>query len=205
MVDCEKFPVDKPDLSHLVFDSSQHESIVPPKGDFWLFAYGSLMWNPEFEYLRSESARLFGYHRCLCLWSVEYRGTIDHPGLVMGLDRGGSCLGRVFLISERFAEQAIDKLNRREMITGAYRPSLKTLTIANGERIEAVCLLARHDHAQYAGQLTPRTISQIVKYARGARGSNADYVLNTAHHLRKMGMVGRSLDEIVALLKQKKS
>ena len=194
-----------PDLSHLVFDASQHESIIHPEGDFWVFAYGSLMWNPEFDYLRSETARLEGYHRCLCLWSVEYRGTLEHPGLVMGLDDGGSCLGRAFLISEQVAPQAMANLNEREMITGAYQSGLKPLSLASGETVHGVCLMARHDHAQYAGILDHQHISQIVKVAHGKRGSNREYVLNTARHLREMDMDDRSLDEIVALIEQNQS
>jgi cation transport protein ChaC len=192
--------VDMPDFSGLIFDSKQHEGIAYPEGDFWVFAYGSLMWNPEFNYLRSETARLKHFHRCLCLWSVEYRGTPEQPGLVMGLDDGGSCMGRAFLVSEADAPGIIAQLNEREMITGAYRSSLEPLQLGTGEQVEGVCLVARHDHPQYAPRLGRQVIVDMVKHAQGARGSNREYVLNTVSHLREMGMVDEILDNIGLLL-----
>ncbi len=186
----------RPDFNNLVFDASQHEGIHYPRGDFWLFAYGSLMWNPEFEFQRSECARLFGYHRRLCLWSVEHRGTLEQPGLVMGLDRGGSCRGRAFLISESSASEIISKLNEREMITGAYRSQMKSLMLRSGEQVEAVCLIARRDHPQYAEKLDKQTTAALVGRAHGKRGSNREYVLNTAQLLKEMGMTDRALEGI---------
>ncbi len=188
------------DLDQLIFDASQHEPILQPKGDFWFFAYGSLMWNPEFDCLRSESAKLYGYQRRLCLWSVAYRGTIDHPGLVMGLDHGGSCVGRALLISENSANKIIEKLNHREMVTGAYQSLLKTVHLQSGERVSAVCLMARRDHPQYISGLDVATTAEIVQHAAGPRGTNRDYVLNTVQHLREMGIVAGALEAVAKQL-----
>jgi len=187
-----------PDLSGLVLDATQHESILQPEGDFWLFAYGSLMWNPEFSFLRSETARLHGYHRRLCLWSVEHRGTFEHPGLVMGLDRGGSCHGQAFLIAEADAPNIIDRLNHREMITGAYRSAIKTLRLGCGEQVSGVCLIARRNHPQYAANLDHQTTIECVRAAQGGRGSNREYVLNTTRSLQQMGMRDSRLEAIAA-------
>lgn len=189
-----------PDLSELVFDASQHEGIVYPNGDFWVFAYGSLMWNPEFHYLRSETACLEGYHRCLCLWSVEYRGTPERPGLVMGLDHGGACVGRAFLISADKAPSIIDQLNQREMLTGAYQSAMQPLRLATGEQVEGVCLIVRHDHPQYAPHLELNTVVELVRHAHGSRGSNLEYVLNTVQHLRELGLTDAQLNRLAERL-----
>src|SRR5579859_6246974 len=45
--------------------------------DYWVFAYGSLIWNPEFPYVDKAPALLRGYHRSFCLYSWHYRGTRD--------------------------------------------------------------------------------------------------------------------------------
>ncbi|MEE9447116.1 MAG: gamma-glutamylcyclotransferase [Arenicellales bacterium] len=195
-MNAEESQVNPPDLSGLVFDASQHEGMLLPEGDFWLFAYGSLMWNPEFSFLRSEQARVFGYHRCLCMWSVAYRGTLEHPGLVMGLDRGGSSVGRAFLLSKHNAAEVIDQLNEREMVTGAYRSILKNISLKTGEMVQAVTLISRRDHPQYAPDLNVATTANIIQCARGARGSNLDYVMNTVQKLREMGIVDQSLEAV---------
>ena len=192
--------IELPDLSNLVLDASQHEGIEYPEGDFWVFAYGSLMWNPEFDYLRSEIACLEGYHRCLCLWSVEHRGTFEQPGLVMGLDQGGSCLGRAFLISEARAPEIIDQLNQREMITGAYLSAMQPLRLATDEQVEGICLIVRKDHPQYAPHLEMNTVVELVRHARGNRGTNLEYVLNTVDHLREMGLPDAHLDRLAERL-----
>ncbi len=191
-----KLGVKVPDLSMLVFDASQHESIIQPEGDFWFFAYGSLMWNPEFPYLRRETARLYGYHRRFCLWSVEYRGSLSQPGLVMGLDRGGSCVGQAFLICRNNASEIIRRLNEREMITGAYQSKLKQLKLQSGEQVSGVCLISRRDHPQYAPGLDSQTIIDIVRKARGKRGSNREYVINTARQMEQIGMLDQGLAAI---------
>ena len=118
----------------------------------------------------------------------------------MGLDNGGSCMGRAFLVSGMDAPGIIAQLNEREMITGAYRSSMEPLELGTGEQVEGVCLVARHDHPQYAPRLDRQLIFDLVKDAHGARGSNREYVLNTVFHLREMGMVDDTLDEIGRLL-----
>ena len=65
------------------------------EGDVWIFAYGSLMWDPGFAYVEAQPATLHGYHRQFCIYSYAYRGTPERPGLVLGLDRGGSCRARL--------------------------------------------------------------------------------------------------------------
>ena len=70
------------------FFSELDFSLQLPDGDIWIFGYGSLMWRPDFPYTDFQPALLRGYHRSLCIYSVEYRGTFECPGLVLGLDLG---------------------------------------------------------------------------------------------------------------------
>ncbi len=190
-----------PDFSSLIFDHTQHPSIEVPDGDVWFFGYGSLMWRPEFDYLESVSARLFGYHRALCLWSIEYRGDIDQPGLVLGLDNGGSCLGRAFRICETQIDSILPLLNKREMITGAYQSIIKPIYLASGEKVTAVSLIARHGHPQYVTPpLSDKRTAYIVRKAKGKMGANIDYVQNTICHLRELGIQDVTLERIAKKL-----
>ncbi len=84
-------------------------------GDIWVFGYGSLMWNPGFPHVDVAAAHLYGYHRAFCLYSEHYRGTPERRGLVLGLDRGGSCVGRAFRVAAPDAAAAMDYLIKREM------------------------------------------------------------------------------------------
>ncbi|MFT5260755.1 MAG: cation transport protein ChaC [Saprospiraceae bacterium] len=193
----ENKPIGYPDFSGLVFDHTQHPSIEVPEGDVWFFGYGSLMWRPEFDYLDSVSARLYGYHRALCLWSIEYRGDVTQPGLVLGLDRGGSCLGRAFKICATQIDEILPQLNRREMITGAYQSIIKPIYLASGEKVQAVSLVARHGHTQYVTPpLTDAQTAEVLQKAKGKMGPNIDYVLNTVSHLRELGIKDVTLERV---------
>ena len=76
-------------------------------GDIWIFAYGCLMWHPNFEYEQKCRAHLNEYHRALCIYSVEYRGAAGKPRFVFGLDTGGSCQGMAFQVLEKNAAAVI--------------------------------------------------------------------------------------------------
>src|SRR5207244_4109098 len=87
----------------------------------WVFAYGSLMWNPEIAFAEARPGVLHGYHRSFCLYSRDYRGTPERPGLVLGLDRGGSCRGIVYRLGPERVGEALDRIWAREMTGMVYR------------------------------------------------------------------------------------
>jgi hypothetical protein len=94
-----------------------------PAGDgVWLFAYGSLIWNPAIAFAERRFARINGWHRAFCLSTVAGRGTPDAPGLVLGLDRGGACTGAAFRVAEADIETELALLWQREMLSGSYAP-----------------------------------------------------------------------------------
>ena len=118
-----------------------------PKGrGFWVFGYGSLMWRPGFDYLEARPALLRGYHRAFCIKSTHYRGTVDKPGLVLGLDRGGACRGRVFRIAANKAQGVARYLHEREMITGVYDPRWRDIETPRGS-VKAVAYVADRKYA----------------------------------------------------------
>jgi len=159
---------------------------VPP-GGFWVFGYGSLMWQPGFPHEESQPARVHGYHRALCLWSWRYRGSRETPGLVLGLDRGGSCPGMAFRVPRRHREQALRLLDDREMGNRSYRPLMLPARLADGRRVRLLTFVISRDNPQYAGKLEFARIVEVVHHAYGERGPNRDYVLNTVDHLAAMG------------------
>ena len=164
-----------------------------PPGDLWLFAYGSLMWNPEFEFVRSAPAMLHGYHRAFCIYSKRYRGTPDRPGLVLGLDRGGCCRGVAFLVAEGAVANVLTILWEREMADLVYHPRVVPLAVEN-MRVKALTFVADRAHEGYCGRLELAEVARTIAEGNGARGPNADYLFNTLRHLAALGIRERNLD-----------
>jgi cation transport protein ChaC len=119
-----------------------------PKGDFWVFGYGSLMWSPCFSYQARVPGRAHGYHRALCILSTRYRGTLHRPGLVMGLCRGGSCWGVAFRIERSKLRRALARLWAREMPRRVYHPRLVAVRLRSGRTVRALAFVADPTHSR---------------------------------------------------------
>jgi cation transport protein ChaC len=169
----------------------------PPPHDFWIFGYGSLMWDPGFPHLEVRPARLLGYHRAFCLYSERYRGTPERPGLVLGLDRGGSCLGRAYKVAAADGPGVADYLDQREMPGGAYAPRWVEIRFEDGRRAQAYAYLIDRAGGQYAGRLDPERVAEVIAHAAGQRGSNLDYLVNTVRHLDELGIAESQLHEVL--------
>lgn len=166
----------------------------------WIFAYGSLMWRPDFDAVETVRARLAGYHRSLCIHSHHYRGTPERPGLVLGLDRGGSCVGLAFRVAAEAWAEVLDAVRRREMVTGVYRELTVRILLADGRTVPAVTYAADRAHAQYAGKLSRAAVLDQVRHGAGVAGPNLDYVRNTYRHLLDLGFADANLGWIVAAI-----
>ena len=173
--------------------------VLPPFEDFWVFGYGSLMWNPGFPHLEVRRAHLFGYHRRFCVYSHRYRGTPERPGLVFGLDRGGSCRGLAFRVPAAEGEAVLDYLYKREMITGVYIPRWLPLTTETGS-IDALGFVVDRAHDQYTGRLSLEETAVLIAQGHGQRGSGRDYLINTMHHLEALGLGAGNLRQLLRLV-----
>jgi cation transport protein ChaC len=169
-----------------------------PKGaGWWVFAYGSLLWNPLFPFAEARPAILRGLHRRFCLRSLASRGTPDLPGLVLGLDRGGACTGVAYRLPAPVAMDELHLLWRREMVVGAYRP--RWVRVRSGEReIHALTFAVRHAHPQYAGRLSLEEEARVIAGAKGAFGSSLDYLERTRVALVTHGIIDPYLEGIAA-------
>lgn len=156
--------------------------------EFWVFGYGSLMWNPGFPYVERQVARVHGFRRSLCVRSTAHRGTMENPGLVMGLDRGGSCRGMAFRVADADREDALDYLRKRELITNVYVERVVSISLADGRRVRSVTYVVDRQHPQYAGNLSVEEAAAVVLRSHGQSGPNDAYVLNTVAQLKQMGI-----------------
>jgi cation transport protein ChaC len=163
--------------------------------DVWLFGYGSLIWNPIFEFEERHVAKLHGYHRRFCLWSHVGRGSLRKPGLVLGLDSGGCCRGVVFRVRAERARSELRLLWRREMVLGSYCP--RWMKVTTGERdLNAITFLVNRKHPGYAGRLPPETVLKAMVSTRGYLGTPAEYLHETIRGLLEHGIRDEYLMDI---------
>lgn len=166
--------------------------------EFWVFGYGSLMWNPGFSYEERMQGRMIGYRRSLCVRSWHHRGTQDRPGLVLGLDRGGSCRGVAFRVAPDNRDETVEYLRERELVTHVYLERLLPVRLDDGRRVQALTYVVDRGHHQYGGAVSVEEAAMIVNQAAGVSGPNPVYVANTVAHLRDMGIRDQWLEQVVA-------
>ncbi len=168
--------------------------------DVWIFAYGSLIWNPGFAWHERVPARLFGYRRRFCLRSTHYRGTPERPGLVLALEREprALCLGLAYAVDARIAEETLEYLRGRELVSSAYRETWVELQLATGPSVRAVTYVIDRSHSQYWTGLTLAEQAEIIAKAQGKGGSNADYLYQTAANLSALGLPDPDLTWLAA-------
>jgi cation transport protein ChaC len=177
------------------------EACLGLKTDLWIFGYGSLMWNPGFPHCEHEAALLHGWHRSFCVYSHNYRGTPEKPGLVLGLDRGGSCRGMAFRVSVPDIATAMAYLWEREMKGGVYE--LREVELRLGRRaVTARTFVVRRQHKNYAGRLSVDETARLILQGIGARGHCREYLCNTVRRLEELGLVDGPLHRLEVAVKE---
>ena len=174
-----------------------------PKGDLWIFGYGSLIWRPGFDYLEARPAKLIGEHRALCVYSFVHRGTPERPGLVLGLDRGGACQGMCYRVSEQNRNAIVEYLRAREQVTSVYREVLRSVWLEGDarQRVSALAYVADRGHVQYAGRLSITEQLHLVRNGHGQSGPNDEYVIETVAALEAMNIRDGVLHRLAAMLR----
>lgn len=163
-----------------------------PNTDVWLFAYGSLIWNPAFKFTERRVGTVYGWHRRFCLRAPVGRGTPDRPGLVLGLDCGGSCRGVVYRIAAADVESELLLLWRREMVIGSYIP--RWVKVVDGtDEVMAIAFIINRHHPDYAGKMSFETTVNTIATAKGELGSSAEYLMQTVKGLETVGIEDKQL------------
>ena len=165
-----------------------------PEGDFWIFALSSLIWNPATEFDQQRIAVASGWHRSFCLFDQRWRGNPKQPGLMMCLDRGGSCRSIAYRIPAGTIKANMEKLVRREMsmVPNAFPGRWIKLTTAEGP-LTALAFAINRKSTRYVGGLTLAERADRLAQAHGWKGSMAEYVLSTVQKLEEYGIHDRNL------------
>lgn len=174
---------------------------VAQRRDLWIFAYGSLMWDPGFVYVEAQPALLKGYHRSFCVYSQRHRGTPERPGVVLGLDRGGACKGIAYRVPAADVAAALHYLWDREMARGTYRLKEVQIEVPAG-KVAARAFTVDRNQAGYAGRLSLEATARLILQGMGRRGSCRQYLENTVSELRKLGLVDGPLHRLEQIVKE---
>ncbi|TDT75298.1 cation transport protein ChaC [Litoreibacter halocynthiae] len=169
----------------------------------WVFGYGSLMWNPGFEPAEQVLARLNGFHRSFCMWSIHHRGSEEEPGLVLALDEAdAACEGVAMRVADAERDRVLDYLRERELISAAYVEQVHDLELRDGRKVPGLCYVIERDHIQYCGGLELERQAQVIAKAVGGRGPNTEYLYNTAQQLDAFGIDDVDMEWLVARVRQ---
>lgn len=157
----------------------------------WVFAYGSLISKPEFEFVEHRRATAHGWHRSFCIGLTRWRGTPEQPGLMMGLDRGGCCHGVAYRLPDEGHAGQIGRLVRREM--SAKPPTTMARWIGIEIEMEdgpmrALAFTVSRKGIAYKGRLPPAQVAHTLARAAGHWGSGATYLFQTVTRLEEFGI-----------------
>lgn len=175
-----------------------------PPGEFWIFAYGSLIWNPATETDAERIAVASGWHRSFCLFDQRYRGNPRQPGLMLCLDRGGTCRGVAYRIPAGRIEENLDKLVRREMsmVPSAFPGRWIKVATETGP-LTALAFAIDRKNPRYVGGLSLAERADRLAQAHGWKGTMAEYVLATVEKLEQLGIHDRNLWAIQQLVAER--
>jgi cation transport protein ChaC len=163
-------------------------------GRLQVFAYGSLIWKPEFEIEMRARAVAHGWHRAFCLRLTRFRGTRERPGLMMSLDRGGCCNGLLYRLPAGDIATQLHRLLRREMSSKPPTNTPRWLDVETGAGAQrALAFVADPKGVSYCGKLAHEEVARILAAAAGHWGSGAAYLFNTVTHLEEHGIRDRNL------------
>lgn len=181
---------------------AQTLSCRPAGAPVWIFGYGSLIWNPLFEFEEQALVTLHGYRRRFCLKTELSRGTPEFPGLVLGLEPGGSCRGVTYRLPSDTLDRELQLLWRREMVTGAYQPRWVTLRDQQKRSITGLAFVMNLNYPFYAPGLSDEQTAQVLARAHGPLGSCAEYLFNTHTGLTAHGIIDAHLHKLVERVRE---
>jgi len=200
----------RPGAIRLMSDEDRAKSIdetlalAPSRDDVWIFAYGSLIWNPAIHFADKEKVWVDGFHRSFCFWTVLGRGCEDNPGLMMGLEPGGDSNGLAYRIDASALDTELDILFRRELMSYVYKPTWVDATLADKteEKVRVLAFVVDPQHERFCGNLEEETLVRHIATASGPLGRNCDYLFQLTEHLHQLGFSDERMIDLEAKVRR---
>jgi len=167
----------------------------PEDDGFWVFGYGSLIWNPAFHFAERERCRVHGYRRSFCMWTLLGRGSEELPGLMLGLEHGGSCTGVVYRIDPEILEVELDIILRRELMSYTYIPTWVKAE-CEGRTVKAITFVMDREHERYVCNEPEEKMVRHLATASGPLGRNCDYLFDLTENLTKLDFTDHKLTRL---------
>lgn len=164
--------------------------------DVWIFAYGSLMWNPAIDFAERAAASVEGWRRSFCFWTPMGRGTPELPGLMLALEPGDGCEGIAYRLAPHQVRSEMAILWNREMLSGVYQAQWVPVRLRDGRTVTAVTFVVDSAHCQYCGDLPIDRVAHHIAFAEGRRGACRDYLANTVAHTRALGIHDEYIEDL---------
>ncbi len=168
----------------------------PTGQSVWIFAYGSLIWNPLFHFAESCPGVLHGWRRSFCMRLIAGRGCVRRPGRMMSLASGGSTQGLALRIDEANLDAELRIVWRREMLSGSYTPQWAPIDLQDGRRVHAIIFTANPACPLHEQDDSVQTVLPLIAKASGPLGSNRDYVIKLREALEQHSLDDPYISEL---------
>lgn len=175
---------------------------IPSGSDLWLFAYGSMLWNPTVHFAQAKRVTVKGWHRSFCLRSAAGRGSPERPGLMLGIEPGGQCQGLAYRLPVATIRSELHLLWQREMVTGAYRAEWVKGHCDQQSEFDLVAFVIDPSSQAYEGRIDESQKVRRICQASGMLGSNRDYLMMTRTHLRSHGICDDYIERLALAAEQ---
>jgi len=191
----------EPGSIRLMSDEERQQTIrktlasAPTPEAIWIFACGSLIWNPALDYAEKVRCTVAGHHRSFCFWTVFGRGSVDYPGLMLGLEPGGNSNGLAYRIEHAKLQTELDILFRRELMSYVYLPTWVEVRLPDqsDRTISALAFRVDPAHERFCGDIDEATVVKHIATATGNFGRNCDYLFQLNENLAALDFADESL------------
>lgn len=169
-----------------------HNTTMASDCSVWVFGYGSLCWNPGFEYSQCIIGYVPGYVRRFWQGNTTHRGTEEKPGLVATLvpDDQGLTYGCAFKVT---GPDALEYLENRECSLGGYLVTTSKFyphnhcspwEVFSGEAFPVQLYIATEQSRHWHGEAPLPALAEQICESSGPSGHNVEYVLRLAQFIR---------------------